>query len=254
MSSAYTSLVCYRAGGRPPVVTATDLVRFVEQVFALNYLESDTMDLRIRFGQTIDQDNNPTAEASAVKVPGFDWHINESGIPHAQALELLRQPPTSRGVERKRKHALDIFGPKTITEKFEPNIYRAHLSFGKLKEESVEELCRKFGSILLLTEFSFTIDAVKLIDRAKPAVFQVGWMSFTLGGPGQLFPWTYEELIAKPRIHRELNNIRNICRKLWPASTNPVPPKMMEGRRHMGQLWSEPLNAPFDWYWAIQES
>jgi hypothetical protein len=41
---------------------------------------------------------------------------------------------------------------------------------------------------------------------------------------------------------------------MWPATNQRPSPEIIQGRREMGKLWAEPLDAPFDWFWAINET
>jgi len=254
--SAFTAAVCYRAGGEPPVVTAGDLAVFVERILALDILAWERMDVRLKFGRAIDQDDHNTTPEEQVGqntwlMLDYDWHVKANRLPHAEALELLRHPPASRTVERTRK----LFGPKVVIETFDPHIYRARLSFGMLKEPIYRDLCHKLeGNYLNLTDLTFSIDVVELIDPEEGGIFQVGWMDFSISGSGYLFPWSYAETMEKLRAHRELGLIRDFCRELWSASTQPVRPELVKGREQMGKLWSEPYDAPYDWYWAINET
>ncbi len=185
----------------------------------------------------------------------YDWDVCEYRLPHADALALLRQPPTSRQVERTRKHLLDLFGPRMVTEQLGLHIYRAGLSFGLLTEAAYNPIChQEQNNFLNLCDLSFSIDLVEISDPQEPGIYQVGWMDFSVHGPGYLFPWTYEETLAKLRAHPDLGRICDICREMWPATPAPPEPDIIARRPQMGKLWAEPVDAPYDWYWAIDES
>ncbi len=95
---------------------------------------------------------------------------------------------------------------------------------------------------------------VELNDPQEHGIYQVGFMGFSVHGSGYLFPWTYAETLAKLRNHPVLSPIRDLCRTLWPATSTVPRKEIIEGRRTMGKLWAEPLDAPLDWYWAINET
>lgn len=110
------------------------------------------------------------------------------------------------------------------------------------------------GNFLNLSDLGFIIDLVELNDPQEYDTFQVGWIYFSISGQGYLFPWTYEETLAKLRAHPVLQQVRDICREMWPATTQPPRPGIISDRPKMGKLWSEPQDAPYDWYWAINET
>ena len=257
---AYTSAMCYRAGGAPPIVRSTDLAHFAKRILAMDIFEWDWMDVSLKFGQAIDQDQRTTHEEEQVSdytflMLDYDWHVEEHRMKHADALALLQNPPSSREVPYQKSHVLDVFGPKSTTEVFGPHIYRASLSFGMLKEDCYNEISHTLqGNFLHLNELSFHIDMTEITDPQEPDIYQIGWIELSIHGSGYLFPWTYEEALARIRRQHALSQIRNICREMWPATTNPPSHKAIEARRRMGKLWAEPLDAPFDWYWAIHET
>jgi len=264
--SAYTSAECYRAGDEPPIITTHDLTVFVERILALDILQWDFMGVQLKFGQAIDQDERSAYEMEEIRecismLANFDWDVDEMRISHSEALALLRNPPWSRLIKRERRHLLD-FWPETVTETLDPHICRASLMFGTMKEEVYAPICHELeDNFLNLSELDFSIDPVELNDPEeynafpeKYDVFQVGWMAFSVNGSGYLFPWTYEETLEKLRAHPVLGQIRDICREMWPATTQPPHPEVIRDRPKMGKLWAEPQDAPFDWYWAINET
>lgn len=259
--SAFTSAKCYRAGGEPPVITAPELALFVERVLALDILQSSNMIIELKFGQAIDQDDIDTMPMQKVSplmtlMLKYGWDIEQFNIPTTKTLEILLHPSASHEVKRKRKHRRDSIGAKRISKTFAPNIYRAYLDFGSLKKEVYNPICHgpEEENPLWLSELAFSIDMVELNDPEESEAFQVGYLCFSVSGHGYLFPWTYEETLEKLRANLQLQQVREICRAMWPAKTTPPSPEIMEGRRRMGKLWAEPVDASFDWYWAINET
>ncbi len=155
---AYTSAHCYRAGGDPPIIDAPDLARFVERILAMDILNSETMDVQLKFGTAIDQDTENTIPEEELNecialLGNYDWHVDASRISQNDALALLHQPPTLRVVDRQKKHQLDLFGPKQVTETFGPHLYRAYLYFRSLKEDVSADLCHQLeGNWLYLSD------------------------------------------------------------------------------------------------------
>lgn len=253
----YTVAQCYRAGSDVPIVRAADLARFTERIIALDILQDDSMHVQLQFGQGIDQDDKSTYIEKQItrglyEVLNYDWHVDKDRLPSADAVALLENPPTSRVVPYKKKHALDLFGPKEEIETLGPNIYRANLSFGTMKEEIYQSISHQLsGNYLYLSDISFNIEIVEMLNDEDCYRFEVGWMSFSVHGNGYMFPWTYEETLAKLREHPVLNQIRAICQEMWPASTTPPNPELIAARSEMGKRWAEPLDAPLDWYWTI---
>ena len=234
--SAYTSAECYRAGGYPPVIKAADLTTFVERVQVLGILQSETMDIMLKFGQAIDQDDRSAWEMVQVTecismLADFAWDIEERQLSGMQAQELLRTLPDTE------------------------NIYRVHLSFGMLRDDIRAQLSRVEDeqNFLELDHLSFTINPILLNDPQEDDIFHVGWLSFSVSGYGCLLSGEYEEMIAKLRASDALHALRNICREMWPA-TDVFISEDIEVRMQMGKLWAEAPDAPFDWYWAINET
>ena len=257
---SYTSAICYRAGGFPPMVLATDLARFTECILALGILDGDQMDIQLKFGKAIDQDDKSTHEEEQVSqftrlMLEYDWHINEHNLKHADAVALLTHPPTSREVPRKHHILPQLSSAKTQIETFRQHIYRARFYYGMLKEEVYRDICHESESnYLQLTDLSFTIDLVELNDPQESGIFQVGWMEFSVHGNGYLFPWSYESTLEILRHHPALQQVLAICREMWPATPTPPRRDHIANRARMGKLWAEPVDAPFDWYWAINET
>jgi len=254
----YTEAHCYRAGSDVPIVRSADLARFTERIIALDILQYNSMRVRLQFGQSIDQDFKLTYLEEEIspgiyeEVINYDWHVDRDRLPFSDALALLENPPTSRTVPYTKKYLLDLFGPKEEIETFGPNIYRANLSFGTLKEEVYQSISHQLsGNYLYLSELSFQIEIVELLNDEDCYLFAVGWMNFSVHGNGYMFPWTYEETLAKLREHPVLNQIRAICQEMWPASTTPPDPELLAARAEMGKRWAEPIEAPLDWYWTI---
>jgi hypothetical protein len=165
----------------------------------------------------------------------FPWDFSEYSLPRAEALRVLRDGPAQRSG---------------------PSIYRAFIDFGLMREDIIWSISRDREATdgPIFDSLAFSIEPVILNDPQEDEQFQVGWLSFAVHGPGYLFPYTYEESIARLRAQPALVEVREICRSMWPASTSPVPDAVLDGRRQMGKLWADPVDAPWDWYWAINET
>ncbi|MHB0936045.1 MAG: hypothetical protein ACYDCO_04140 [Armatimonadota bacterium] len=254
--SPFTSAICYRAGDKPPIVTTQDLAVFTERILALDILQPDFMIVHLKFGQAIDQDKEGIAEISETiaSLLYYDWDVDEGFFPREEALAFLRNPPEFRIVKRERRHLLD-FGPKNVVENFGPHIYRAHLMFRTMKEEVYTPICHKlYGDSLILSELDYHIGPVQLFDTVKNEIYYTGWMNFAVNGDGYLYPYTYREILENLRTHPVLQQIRDICREMWPSTTVPPNPEVVHDRSTMGKMWAEPEDAPYDWYWAINGS
>jgi hypothetical protein len=256
--STYTTAYCYRSGGEPQIVKPADLARFIERILALDILTWDNLGIQIKFGEKIDQDDRTTYEEEQVGnnsylLLDYDWDINEERLSYSGALSLLGNPLKYKEIIEKPK--LFFLKPKTIQKKLPENIYRASISFNEMKESVWKNLShQEQGNYLYLSDFSFDITIIEVADPQEAEVYQTGWMAFSVHGNGYLFPWTYEDTLIKLRQHPVLNQIRDICREMWPASTTPPDKEIIASRMKMGKLWSESADAPDDWYWTICES
>ena len=252
-----TTAYCFRSGGEPPVVKPADLARFIERILELDILTWGNLGVQIKFGKKIDQDDKTTYEEEQVGNNSFlmldyRWDINEERMLYSDALSLLGNSPKLKNIILKPK--LFYLKLKTLTKQLSSNIYRATITFNEMKESVWKSLShQEQRNYLYLSDFSFHITIIEVANPQEEGIYQVGWMAFSVHGNGYLFPWTYEETLEKLRQHPVLNQIRDICRAMWPASATSPGKEIIDNRIKMGKLWSEPVDAPDDWYWSICE-
>jgi hypothetical protein len=161
-------------------------------------------------------------------------------------------------------------------------IYRAVIDLGTMREELRQYMNSTEGhggnGNLHLGSWSFSIEPIQSFSLRSDERYMIGWMALTMSGNGYMHPLTLAELVRRAQSHPKLQAAARVCREMWPVTSGPVgtplwwrfPSRLrryafdMQGgppsrrtrriRQEMGDLWAYPIDASFDWFWAVAES
>lgn len=251
--SFYTLLKFYRPT-RPPRVTGPVLAEFVRELCSTGLFQRKGGEyLKVKFGRSIDQDDNDTAEEVPVRgLPGMftirpiEWDLDHDRIGLDDALALLAN--------------------------HDRPVYRAAVTLGTLRRDVYEALQTRRPPPeermnLSLWDCNVSLGPEAIGSMSSEASFTLGWMAVSFSGNGYLFPWTPRDLTSKAASLPQLQPVIQICRRMFPVDPDGSPNvlqklapavrkrRVRELRRKMGDLWPlDDLDAPWDWYWGVSET
>jgi hypothetical protein len=245
--SFYTTLSFYRPT-KPPTLTGADLAAFVSAFATLGVSDPKagaTFGFEVRFGDSIDQDDQPA-----------DW------------LDPVLEGPSGGGIytidsidydtEAGDLRSLDELSGALATLEQRP-IYRATLTLGQIVRPILDSLRREPSEDnplgLGLDTWSFEVGPIVTYNLASEEPFHVGWIAVQASGPGYLYPWTFRELIGRADAIPQVQELIGLCRRTWPVVPGRLARRIVKARKAMGDLWPYArLDRAWDWYWGLQES
>lgn len=236
--SFHTSLLFYRPA-KPPLITGTQLGEFVDRLRSTHtLLDSGWRTLSVKFGRSIDSDNSPAV---------FDVPI---------APQLSRFESIDWDIDFRASGIQEIVDRLTSASR---QVYRAAISLGDLRDDVIAAIQRRNSPEndidLLLHELGFDLGPVELHQLGNDCVWEVGWMSLSISGPGYLFPWAFRDVVARLESSALVGQITDVCRLTWPVTPLPVTAEAIAQRREAGELWPYgDLAKPCDWYWGVAEA
>jgi hypothetical protein len=236
--SFYTGLVYYRPCAPPPV-TADDLSRFIARIRDTGTLaDSGFGSLNVKFGQSIDQDDERTYWEEPT-VPGiFELHEIEWDL-------CRRDRPT---VEQ-------IIASLASDQR---RVYRAHVGLGMPIDDVRLPITRKNSPENKINFFpdklSIAIGPIECFRLGSDCLHHVGWIGVSLSGGGYLYPWTFRELVKRAEASPAIQRIMEACRAHWPVPAEPPEPRFVAARKEFSDFWPyDDVDRPWDWYWGLQE-
>jgi hypothetical protein len=239
--SFYTSLHYYRPGPAP-VLSGPDLAAFVRGFDALDLAtDAETVGFGVRFGQAIDQDENPAARAEPI-MPG-------GGISVARRPEYDAQESGLRSLSRLAGELEWLDGP----------IYRARLDLGRVAAP-VSARTKRWPSEdndipLTLTYWALEVGPILSRDLVHEDGFLVGWIALKMHGHGYLYPWGLRDLVDRAEGAPGIGPLMALCRETWPVEPEEPPAEAVRAREQMGGLWPyDRSDLPMDWCWGVSES
>lgn len=236
--SFFTTLEFYRPT-KPPVITGESLAHFIRSFEGLKVSDAGQgISLKLKFGDAIDQDEQPTT---------WDEPVNDV-VSVSKEIEWDMQ----RGFRSSAEVA------EALTPAEQP-IYRAFVRLGSATADVCQQVNRK-NSLenridLALDSWALEIEPIVSGSLACEEHFVVGWISVSLSGYGYLFPWKFCDLIERAEGHAGIRQVTDLCKATWPVPAIPPTRSQIDGRRLMGELWpySRP-ELPMDWYWGLCET
>ncbi len=232
---AFTSAKFYRPR-KPPIITGEDIVGFSAYMTDIGILKSSKINLQLRYGKAIDQDDKadswtkPVGDGTLGVVEEIEWDIVKYCLSRVEAEKLLA--------------------------KNKKPIYRGHITLGGLSKEVadfVNQPSRRADDRLGLDTLSIHLGPVTQLDIENQFSYEVGWMSLSLSGYGSIYPIPREEFVGRlvscPPVHSSME----FCRTRWPVPPEQPAPEVVQLRRQMGDLWiGEDYESPWDWRWGIE--
>ncbi len=237
--SFYTTLSFYHST-TPPKLTGADLAAFVSMFGSLGLSKpgEGTVSYGIKFGQSIDQDDEPISVddppingISVVNFPTYDAEGQLESL--AELAEALKS--------------------------IDGTIYRASLSLGLVSDSIFDAVCRQPSEEndipLQINHWGLEIGPILSYSLGSDEIYMVGLIAVNLNGYGYLYPWTFRELIDRVEAVSPIAGLMEGCRRLWPIAPREPEPEVIEARQRMGELWPYPrADLPWDWFWALGES
>ena len=237
--SFFTSLSFYRPCS-PPVITVEDLANFITRIRDTGTLtDSGYQDLRVAFGNQIDQDLKDVIWTEQVAplvrvVHDIEWDIESDMSSIQEMIDCLSSD---------KRH-----------------VYRASIDFGEPIDQVLAPITRTNSpeneSDYCPDSLSLEIGPVRchsLASDDEPVL--TGWISLDLSGYGYLYPWTFRDVVERLEKTPEVKRLTKVCREFWPVPSKRPERRFIEARNKHKDLWPyDDFDRPWDWYWGVSES
>jgi hypothetical protein len=239
--SFYTSFFYYRPD-TPPLMTGADLSGFVSEFAALGLASGEgSIGYRVKFGRSIDQDEQPSAwdepimPGGVISVPcEIEYDAEGSDLP-----DLARLAGDLAPLDRP--------------------IYRATIDLGGVADAVYSRTERgpseENDISLSLDSWNLRVGPIMSHSLGVVDTYMVGWIAIAMHGYGYLFPWSFRDLIDRAESAPGIRDLMSLCRRTWPVEPTKPRRNVVKARKTMGELWPYPdARLPWDWYWGLAES
>jgi len=261
----FSSLVYYRPTP-PPIIRSPSLLKFVQRFADCGAADEKSAlgcSLQVKYGDAVDQDDSPATWEEPI-----DYGTKPTWLQRLATLLGFR-PRAESSVSICTEEEIDwdcLEQYDTLTELAEgiggldpkQNVYRAEIILGTATDSVIRAMERVDSPEneidLLLTDWMLQVGPIEIFDLATEQPYHVGWIGLSLGGDGYLFPWTLKDLVKRAEACPEVRSVANVCRDLWPISPELPSQERMQNRRTLGDLWPDPIDAPVDWAWGVEET
>jgi|GEM_PF-3882998 len=254
---SYWSSLSFVRQGPPPAATTGQIAQFIEILLNKGILKSIS-----EYGTDIFAHWNwGSAAAEWSRYNGqflYEWQINESeeGFAAKDAdLPLISQEPEYEEGGNYESMADLIAHLRSRDEPISRGRFHLSTNPDDLDPVLARVPCDENQYPVSLCEFSFELGPNLVSGINEEWLVLAGWMGFRMSGQGYFYPVPYEQAKKTVESHPKIQELMEICKKLWPASSGTPSAKQVTAWKEMESFWLyDQLNLPLEWRWFVSES